>query len=161
MEIERQIEQLARLKAMEQDLLDQIAQAKGDEFEQEDSRHKRVLDDLKAEARTQDAYNPSQEARGPAPRTEAQKHRRSAEGAGQRQPEQRIRIESDVVDAFAVVTGSPAQGWRLVPQKGDRALHMRPMERKQNARRILSLRRRQVATPLPADGGHVVQLLTL
>jgi uncharacterized membrane protein YccC len=61
-QIERQIEQLARLKSTEQDLLDQIAQANGNDIEQEDARHKKALDDLKAEATTQDgldqqAYN--------------------------------------------------------------------------------------------------------
>ena len=56
-QIERQIEQLARLKATEQDLLDQIAQAKGDDLKQEDARHKKVLDNLKAEATTQDGFD--------------------------------------------------------------------------------------------------------
>jgi hypothetical protein len=59
-EIERQIDQLARLKATEQDLLDQIAQANGNEVEQEDARHKKALDDLKAEATTADGFNQQQ-----------------------------------------------------------------------------------------------------
>jgi hypothetical protein len=48
---------LERLKSTEQDLLDQIAQANGDDTEQEDARHKKALDDLKAEATTQDGFD--------------------------------------------------------------------------------------------------------
>jgi len=55
--LERQLDQLARLKETEQDLLDQIAQANGDDVEQEDARHKKALDDLKSEATTKDGFD--------------------------------------------------------------------------------------------------------
>jgi hypothetical protein len=58
--IQRQIDQLAKLKATEQDLLDQIAQENGDDEASEDARHKKALDDIKAEATLDGALNVQQ-----------------------------------------------------------------------------------------------------
>jgi TP901 family phage tail tape measure protein len=55
--IQKQIEQLARLKATEQDLLDQIAQENGDDEASEDARHKKALQDIKDEATLDGALN--------------------------------------------------------------------------------------------------------
>jgi tape measure domain-containing protein len=55
--IQKQIEQLARLKATEQDLLDQIAQENGDDEASEDARHKKALQDIRDEATLDGALN--------------------------------------------------------------------------------------------------------
>jgi tape measure domain-containing protein len=58
--IQRQIDQLQRLNDIEQDLRNQIAQANGDELKQENARHQKALDDLKAETTTADGFNQQQ-----------------------------------------------------------------------------------------------------
>jgi tape measure domain-containing protein len=55
--IQKQIDQLARLKATEQDLLDQIAQENDDDEASEDARHKKALQDIKDEATLDGALN--------------------------------------------------------------------------------------------------------
>jgi hypothetical protein len=45
------------------DLRSQIAEANGDELEQENARHQKALDDLKAEATTADGFNAQQYAK--------------------------------------------------------------------------------------------------
>lgn len=58
--IQRQIDQLARLRATEQDLLDQIAQESGDDVASEDARHRKALEDIKEEATLDGALNVQQ-----------------------------------------------------------------------------------------------------